>query len=99
MRVRLLHFDGCPGWRLTAEHLAELAQEMQFEWEAVEVEAGDDLAALGFRGSPTVLVDGADPFAEPGQPFAYACRVYATPGGLAGSPTREQLRDAISAAD
>ena len=98
MRVRLLYFDGCPGWRVTADHLAALAEEQGFDWDAVEVEAGDDLAALGFHGSPTVLVDGVDPFAEPGQPFAYACRVYATPAGLAGSPTREQLRGVMSAA-
>lgn len=51
---------------------------------------------LGFIGSPTVLVDGRDPFARGGEPVAMACRVFRTPDGLAGSPTVEQLVEALS---
>ena len=29
-------------------------------------------------GSPTLLVDGADPFARPGQPPSISCRLYLT---------------------
>ena len=99
VNARLLYFDGCPSWRATADHLAELAEELGLTWEAVLVEDSDDLAALGFRGSPTVLVDGQDPFASDEAPFAFACRVYVTPQGLAGSPTKEQLRQAIAGDD
>jgi hypothetical protein len=51
-----------------------------------------------FVGSPTFLFDGTDPFAVPGAPTGLMCRVYSTPGGLAGAPTVEQLRDALMAA-
>ncbi|MEZ5118919.1 MAG: thioredoxin family protein [Candidatus Nanopelagicales bacterium] len=96
MRIQLLHFEGCPSWRTTADDLTALAEEFDFDWELVPVEADDDLTGLGFRGSPTLLVDGTDPFADGGPPFAFTCRVYATPEGLAGSPSRDQLREVLS---
>nr|WP_246336493.1 hypothetical protein [Flexivirga oryzae] len=36
----------------------------------------------GFTGSPTILLNGADPFAKAAAPIALACRLYATPTGL-----------------
>lgn len=47
-----------------------------------------------FVGSPTILIDGVDPFGVAGQSPAFACRVYATPAGLSGVPP---LGDVISA--
>lgn len=46
----------------------------------------EEAERIGFTGSPTILVDGRDPFAEPGRVPGLACRVYRTPGGLAGVP-------------
>ena len=51
-----------------------------------------------FIGSPTILINGRDPFAEPGRPPALACRVYPGPAGPSGLPPAEQLRAAITAA-
>jgi len=48
----------------------------------------------GFVGSPTILINGVDPFRVACQSPAYACRVYATPAGLSGVPP---LGDVISA--
>ena len=59
--------------------------------ERVEVTSPEDAERLSFRGSPTVLVDGLDPFADPSAPVGLSCRVSATPEGLRGSPTVEQL--------
>ena len=56
----------------------------------------EDAQRLGFLGSPTVLIDGGDPFAEPGATPGLACRIYRTDGGLAGAPTVTQLRAALS---
>ncbi len=50
------------------------------------------------RSSPTVLIDGVDPFADPDAPVGLSCRVYRTAGGVEGSPTLEQLRLAVTAA-
>jgi hypothetical protein len=43
-----------------------------------------------------VLVDGIDPFADERTHVGLACRMFRTPAGIAGSPTVEQLREAIS---
>jgi hypothetical protein len=50
---------------------------------------------LGFRGSPTVLVDGVDPFGDPDAPIGLACRIYMTESGPAGTPSVEQLERAL----
>jgi hypothetical protein len=52
--------------------------------------------AARFPGSPTVLVNGRDPFADPAAPVGLSCRVYGTADGLAGAPTVEQLLAVLS---
>jgi len=52
----------------------------------------------GFGGSPTVLVDGVDVFADRRAVAGLACRVYETEQGPAGSLTLDQLRTAIGSA-
>jgi hypothetical protein len=51
----------------------------------------------GNRGSPTVLIDGEDPFADPDAPVGLACRVYPTADELAGAPSVAQLTAALRA--
>ena len=94
--MTLLYFDDCPNWLTTADMLERLAPELGFEVTAKLVADQEDAERLGFPGSPTILVDGVDPFAEAGAPVAYSCRVYNTPDGLRGSPTIEMLRAALS---
>jgi hypothetical protein len=62
------------------------------------VETAEDAELLRFIGSPTILVDGQDPFAGAEAAFGLTCRVYRTPEGLAGSPTPDQLRAALRSA-
>lgn len=52
----------------------------------------------GFVGSPTILVNGVDPFAEPDRRAALACRVYHGAGGVSGLPPANQLCAALLAA-
>ena len=95
-RVSLQYFDGCPNWRTTAENLARLADEgLDFTIDHEIIDSHETAVARGFHGSPTVLVDGVDPFAEENTPVGLACRVYRTPNGNAGSPTLSQLRQAL----
>ncbi len=56
------------------------------------IDSQEDADRRHFIGSPTICVDGADVFPEPGRPAAVACRLY--PGQRAGAP---QLRDARQA--
>ncbi len=48
-----------------------------------------------FQGSPTVLIDGADPFANPERGVGSFGRAYGTEQGLTGSPTLEQLLEVL----
>jgi hypothetical protein len=96
MEVKVLYFDGCPHWRTAADRLAALQAEMGFELTRQEVETPEEAERFGFRGSPTIQVNGIDAFGPDEAPVTFACRVYETPDGAAGSPTIEQLRMVMS---
>lgn len=49
----------------------------------------------GFAGSPTILLNGVDPFPAPNAPCGLACRLYPTVDGLRGVPRLPDLRDAL----
>jgi len=96
VEVKVLYFDGCPHWRTAADRLAALQAEMGFDLTRQPVETPEEAELVGFRGSPTIQVDGVDPFGPDDAPIGLACRVYQTPEGPAGSPTIEQLRKVLS---
>lgn len=93
MRIELLYFEGCPGFSTTLKAIERVAAEAELEAEVVPIDVGDG-SHPGFSGSPTVLVDGEDPF-----PAAHvdtpSCRLYETPEGPRNSPTDAMLRTAI----
>ena len=96
--MTVLYFDGCPSWQTAIErvHAASALAGGRVQVSTRAVESNEDADLLGFVGSPTILLNGSDPFAQPGQTPALACRVYATPDGSAGSPTADQLVDALT---
>jgi hypothetical protein len=99
MDVRLLHFDGCPHRTVVEERLREALASVGRDDQSIQrvlVETPEDVVRLGFIGSPTILLDGRDPFATGAEQPALACRVFATPEGRAGSPTLGQLVEALS---
>jgi hypothetical protein len=95
MTVTLLYFEGCPHWRTADGRLRALADECGFDVARRIVDTPHAAAQMRFRGSPTILVDGLDPFASGDEPVGLSCRVYDTPDGPAGAPTVEQLRDVL----
>lgn len=96
MNVTLLYFDGCPSWELAQHRLSALAADLGFHLEQRKVDTPQEAEATGFRGSPTILVDGRDVFAEGHEPVGLSCRVYQTPDGPSGAPTVEQLRAVLT---
>ncbi|WP_260458722.1 thioredoxin family protein [Actinotalea ferrariae] len=67
MRVELLYFDGCPNWTVADERLGEALRALGREDVAVEpclVQSAAQAESLAFVGSPSIRVDGADPFAS-----------------------------------
>jgi hypothetical protein len=80
LRVEILGFEDCP-------KLPEALQRVRDALVAMRVTAvvrqawlspADDLAALGFLGSPTILINGVDiePAARAKADFAFVCRSY-----------------------
>jgi len=99
MEITLQYFNGCPNWMTIDQHLKAVFDEPALDATVSYqlIDTPDAAAEYGFRGSPTVLIDGVDPFADPDDPVGLACRVYVTEDGLAGSPTLEQLRQVVLA--
>ena len=97
MEITLQYFNGCPNWEVLDQRLAEVVNDRS-DVRVIRqlVETPEDAVRLGFHGSPIVLVDGIDPFADERTHVGLACRMFRTPAGIAGSPTVEQLREAIS---
>lgn len=93
MKVELLWSPGCPNWQEAHRRLQQALPSAGVEAQVVLVEVAlpEDAERLRFRGSPTILVDGGDPFAEESDPVGLSCRVFRTPDGLRGAPTVEQL--------
>jgi len=97
MDVTLLYFDDCPNWLDADAHLRALDAEIPgLRITRHVVDTPEEAERTGFRGSPSILVDGVDPFADADAPFGLSCRVYQTPDGPAGSPTRAQLRRVLT---
>lgn len=97
MNIELLYFDGCPHWKTADERLAQVAARRGLSVaEHRLVTTPEEAEAAQFRGSPTILIDGRDPFASGDEAtFGLSCRVYQTPDGPAGAPTIEQLEAAL----
>ena len=99
MDITLLYFDDCPNWKIADERLAAIAAERaDLKVTRHLVNTPEEAERVGFHGSPSILVDGVDVFAEPCAGVGLSCRVYHTPDGLAGAPTLEQLRAALARA-
>ena len=99
MTIELLYFDGCPNSAVAEERLREALHRSgrgDVVVDRIEVTSAVQADLLGFTGSPTVRVNGHDPFATTGERVGFACRVYAVPGGLSGSPTVEQFLEVLA---
>jgi hypothetical protein len=60
------------------------------------VDTPEDAERLGFIGSPTVLIDGSDPWNEGREPTGLSCRIYQTENGPQGSPSLDQLTEVLA---
>ncbi len=97
MDLALFYFEDCPNWVVADEHLRSLAaDDPDILISRHLVDSAEEAERVGFRGSPSILIDGEDPFADPNDPVGFSCRVYQTPDGPAGSPTLSQLREVLT---
>jgi len=98
MDVELQYFDGCPNWHEALESLQEALSRTGHDDVPVrlhQIETHEAAIGVGFLGSPTFLIDGIDPFASGAGAPGLSCRMYATPTGLAGCPSIDDLVAAL----
>jgi hypothetical protein len=97
MKVELLYFDGCPSWQSGLKNLQSAleANGLDISVELVQVLDNDDAARKKFLGSPSFRVNSVDLWDEERDVYSLCCRVYTTPEGMKGNPTRQMLADAI----
>lgn len=97
--ITVRYAPGCPNWRSLDAQLRDIARQHEgVDVRRERVDTAEQAQGLGFAGSPTVLIDGRDPFADDEARVGLSCRLYATPEGLRGAPDIEDCRRAIAAA-
>jgi|SRR5215207_217785 len=98
MKIELLYFDECPTYKSAQQSLQQALSEEGIEAriQLLAVNTSEEAQRMQFPGSPTIRVNGRDLFpAAERQDWALGCRMYTTPEGLWGTPTKAMLREAL----
>ncbi len=94
MEIELLYVPDCPNRTLARDHLESALEQVNATGAVVrqrEAQTSEEAAQSGMRGSPTILIDGQDPFAEEDRPLSLSCRLYPGEGGMTGAPSIDDL--------
>ena len=97
MNIELLVIPDCPHSDAAAELITTAVVDTRVQATVTRtiIDSQDEAQQRAFTGSPTILLNGVDPFARPDAPVALSCRLYPTPDGLRGVPTLRDLRQAL----
>jgi hypothetical protein len=98
MELTLLTVPNCPHAPAFEERLAAALADRPDVVIVRRVISDVQTAALaGMHGSPTLLVNGVDPFSPGGEPPSLSCRLYRDAAGrVAPAPSVEALRQALA---
>lgn len=103
--IELLWWDGCPSTSRALDELCAALRDVGLADANVrmsEIRTDSDALSTDFRGSPTILIDGAD-LAGAGrgegaadEPIGLSCRVYRRRDGrISPTPDPDELREAL----
>jgi hypothetical protein len=98
--IELLWWEGCPSADRALAELRDAMRDLGLDEREVrmrEIATDDEAERAGFRGSPTILIDGTD-FAppRPDEPIGLSCRVYRRrDGAISPTPDPEDLSEAL----
>jgi hypothetical protein len=99
VKITIQYFEGCPHWRLADDRVQGVLRTLgrgDVKLELQLIDSPQTAERVGFHGSPTILVDGRDPFATGAEPVGMTCRVYRTEDGPQGAPTVAELQRLLS---
>lgn len=96
--IDIIYIHGCTGWEPTAhlvyQVLTDLGLEGEYNYWLCESE--EQAWEWDFIGSPTILIDGEDPFRGPDEDPGLGLRSYFSPqGGIVSHPTYEMLYNVL----
>jgi hypothetical protein len=98
MNVELLVTPDCPNEGATATLVRRALDDVGLTRTPIRtqvVSTKEEAEQLCFLGSPTVRIDGEDPFLDARSPTALACRVYWVDGVRSAVPDLRRLRQAL----
>ncbi|MGW3353416.1 alkylmercury lyase family protein [Nonomuraea rubra] len=103
MELMVVTVPDCPNAPMLEARLAQALAETGAAAPATitrrTVDDAGQAARWQMRGSPTLLIDGHDPFADPAMPTGLTCRMYRDEQGrLEGAPSVTALRRALEQA-
>ena len=98
VNIDIVHMPDCPNLAVARDRLNKALDgtALTAAVREVEVTTVAHAARAGLRGSPTILIDGHDPFGGDGLATSLSCRLYRNDDGFDGAPTVAQLIDALA---
>ncbi len=97
MKIEILHVPDCPNLNLLDKRLQQALNQPGPDINHREVSDPDTAAAVGMTGSPTLLIDGVDPFARAGLEPSLSCRLYPhVDGHVEGAPSVRAIHQALT---
>lgn len=98
--IELLWWEGCPSTEGALRELHEALADVGLagaEIRTIEIKTDEDADQAGFRGSPTILIDGVDVASgDPDDPPGLTCRVYhRRDGSISPIPDPDDLRETL----
>ncbi|MRH91659.1 alkylmercury lyase [Nocardia sp. SYP-A9097] len=95
MKLEILQVPDCPNVPVLEDRIRQAAGK-SVEIVHRVIDDLDQAEAAGMAGSPTLLIEGRDPFATAGQVANVSCRLYRSEsGGLEGAPSVAALREVL----
>lgn len=98
MDVEVRFVEGCPSLPVIRQRLRHALDAIGcggVDIRVRQVRTDAEAAALGFTGSPTILIDGNDLFGQPDAVAGLSCRIYRSGQDVTGAPSTEQLMAAL----
>jgi hypothetical protein len=97
VRIDILYVPGCPNLAAARTRVQQAVRVAGLSTVVGEVEilTQADARRFGMHGSPTILIDGQDPFRLADEP-SLACRLYRTGDIVEGAPSVADLVEVLS---
>jgi hypothetical protein len=99
MNVELLWWAGCPSTNVVHSQLAVIMSDIGYDGTEIhmrEITSIEQAVAEHFLGSPTIRLNGVDPFATDHVPPSLSCRIYhLRDGRVSPTPDPDELREAL----